>query len=135
MEGSYQAMASAVPERNGTKTGFKAAAAQALGGALRALRAILTFAVGALAGIIVMLIVWAVLLATLHHFGIELAPLLAKLDEFLGIRGFAAPVEPQLPTPLGSQIVFATVLALLILGLLIRGASYVIQRRWLPLQT
>ena len=29
MEGSYQAMASAVPERNGTKTGFKAAAAQA----------------------------------------------------------------------------------------------------------
>jgi hypothetical protein len=111
---------------------LKAAATWALGGALRALRAILTFAVGALAGIIVVLIIWAALLATLHHFGIEMSPLLEKLDEFFGIRGFAAPSEPELPTPLDGQIVFATVLGLLISGWLVRGVSYVVQRRWLP---
>ena len=115
---------------------LKAAVTWAFGGALRALRAILTFAVGALAGIIVALILWAALLATLHHFGVELAPLLAKLDRFLGIREFAgeAPTEPELPTPLGSQIVFATVLGLVILGWLIRGVSYFVQRRWRPVQ-
>jgi hypothetical protein len=115
---------------------LKAAATWAFGGALRALRYVLTFAFGALAGIIVALILWAALLATLHHFGIELAPLLAKLDRFLGIRELAAeaPTEPELPTPLGSQIAFATVLVLVILAWLIRGVSYFIQRRWRPVQ-
>jgi hypothetical protein len=113
---------------------LKAGAAWALGGALRGLRAILTYVVIAFAGIIGALIIWVVLLAVLHHFGIELSPLLAKLDNLLGVRSFAAPAEPELPTPLGTQIAFATVLGLVILGWLIRGVSYFVQRRWRPIQ-
>jgi hypothetical protein len=112
---------------------LKAGAVWALGAAVRALRAVLTYAVIAFAGIIGALIIWAVLLATLHHFGIELSPFLAKLDDFLGIRKFTVPAEPELPTPLGSQIAFVTVLGLVILGWLVRGVSYFVQR-WRPVQ-
>ena len=78
---------------------------------------------------LVVVFIWSVLLGTMHHMGKEVAPLLEKLDRLFGVQRFASGVEPHLPSPLESHIVFAYVLATLSLGWLVRGLSYLVQPR------